>query len=110
MNILDLLLDDFIYEHILQQSIDTHEKELFQRKEHIHVNLSKIEATESNEKCFICLEPIQKGDTIYELQCKHKFHCECLDTSVSFQHFKCPTCRHPIPIRNSNEHSITYNC
>ena len=111
MNILDLLLDDFIYEHIIQQSLDTHEKELFQKKEQYQVHLPRTTVTglEDTDKCFICLEPIEKNDSVYTLPCKHQFHCACLDTSVSFQHFNCPTCRHPIPIRDSNEHSITYN-
>lgn len=104
----NILLEDVIYDRILEHSMDSHVDSLFQKDNTFIIDCSKIEITEK-DNCQICLEEIEKDESIYDLECKHKFHLTCLDESVSFQHYYCPSCREKIPIRKKNEHVIIYN-
>ena len=68
-------------------------------------------------KCSICLENIDKGETLkvnkkfskkknsrYLIKCKHKFHKDCLIkwfNSAKANSDKCPICREPIIFKNS---------
>lgn len=106
------LIDDFVFENIIQESLDEFQKTLFQKVCHFEIALLKKEKyskEQSNNICFICLEKIQKDEMIYNLKCGHLFHAVCIDNSVSYQHFNCPTCRMPLPIRDTKEHFIHYN-
>lgn len=105
---INFLMEDVIYERILEQSMDTHLNELFKKEDKYEINLEKIKL-EEEEKCLICLEIISTEEDVYKNNCNHKFHIKCLEESVSFNHLYCPTCRHSIPIRNKNEHYIHYN-
>ena len=107
--ILDSLLDDFIYERILQQSMESHLQELFKKTCNYCVTIPKQKMEKPDMSCFICLDKIGKDESVYHLPCGHYFHSSCLDESVSHQHLLCPTCRQPIPIRNRDEHTITYH-
>lgn len=106
--VFDFLVEDMIYDRILEHSMDSHVNDLFKKDNTYVVDVCKIKnCTENN--CLICLEVIEKDDEIYDLPCKHEFHCACLDQSISFQHYYCPSCREKIPIRKKNNHVIVYN-
>ena len=107
--ILDSLLDDFIYQRILHQSMDSHQKELFKKTNQYKIvgKKRKLDKKDSHY-CFICLEKIE-DEFVYDLKCRHVFHTKCLETGVSFQHHNCPTCREPIPVRNCSEHFVSYD-
>ncbi|ESN97514.1 hypothetical protein HELRODRAFT_137876, partial [Helobdella robusta] len=44
------------------------------------------------DNCPICLEPFQDGSFVFELQCGHVFHPQCIDEW--FRNARsCPVCR-----------------
>ena len=59
--------------------------------------IKKIEIDESSQdKCSICMSDLEKGDTILDIECKHKFHTECLtEYLIKYNHI-CPVCRQEI--------------
>lgn len=105
---INFLMEDVIYDRILEQSMESHLNEIFKKEDKYEINLEKIKLKEE-EKCLICLDNISKEEEIYKTHCKHNFHMKCLEESVSFNHVDCPTCRHSIPIRNKHEHYIQYH-
>ena len=82
-----------------------HVNDLFKKDNTNIVDVCKIQNCKE-DNCLICLDAIEKDEEIYDLPCKHKFHCACLDQSISFQHYHCPSCREKIPIRKKNNHII----
>lgn len=109
---IDALVDDLIFQNILHESLESHQKSLFQKCLQFQIVLSKKEF-ESNHKtkmfCLICMDEIKNKEMVYDLKCNHLFHCSCLDESVKFQHFCCPICRNPFPVRNTSRHYIEYH-
>ena len=105
---INFLMEDVIYERILEQSMDTHLNELYKKEDKYEINLEK-KKHEEEDICLICLDNISKEEEIYKTHCNHNFHMKCLEESVSFNHLYCPTCRHSIPTRNKNEHYIRYH-
>jgi hypothetical protein len=73
--------------------------------EQIYANLEK-----TNE-CAICHEPMAKNEAITKLGCTHRFHSDCLESSMRAGHANCPLCRTVIP-NNAYAHlappNITY--
>jgi hypothetical protein len=106
--VFNFLIEDIVYERILEHSMDSHMNDLFKKNDSFLINVGQVENNEE-DTCQICLETIEKGVQIYNLDCQHKFHSSCLEQSISFQHYDCPACREKIPIRNKNEHVIVYN-
>jgi hypothetical protein len=106
--VFDFLVEDVIYDRILEHSMDSHVNDLFKKDNTYIVDVCKTQ-TCKEENCQICLESINKEEEIYDLPCKHTFHSTCLDQSISFQHYYCPSCRQKIPIRKKNNHIIVYN-
>ena len=45
-----------------------------------------------DDDCTICMSPIDRGDVVYDLSCKHVFHCRCLDEWMHRRR-TCPMCR-----------------
>jgi hypothetical protein len=43
--------------------------------------------------CSICLDNMQKDESIIELKCTHKFHSQCIETYLIEYGRKCPICR-----------------
>ena len=112
-NLIEDLVDDYVFQNILHESFENFQNTLFKKVKNFKiVFLEKetfVENTSTNFLCFICLEKIVKNQIIYKLNCNHIFHAECLDQCVSYQHFQCPTCRKPFPVRNTDEHFIYYH-
>ena len=106
--VFNFLLEDIVYDRIMEQSMESHLNDLFKKKDAFLVDVAKVD-NEVEDSCQICLEVLEKDAKIFDLPCKHKFHSCCLEQSVSFQHYDCPTCREKIPIRPKNEHVIHYN-
>lgn len=51
-------------------------------------------ADEEEEECTICLEAFQHRETIKELPCGHRYHCECLKSWLTTSATPtCPLCR-----------------
>jgi hypothetical protein len=59
--------------------------------EQIYANLEK-----TNE-CSICHDPMSKNEAITKLGCTHRFHSECLESSMRSGHANCALCRRVIP-------------
>lgn len=105
---INFLMEDVIYDRILQESVETHLDEIFKKEDKYEINTPILKVKEE-EKCLICLEDIEKEEEVYDLPCHHFFHKDCLKQSVSYNHLDCPTCREKIPTRNKNEHFIQYH-
>ena len=56
----------------------------------------KYEPLEKKEKCTICLESFDENQDIIELDCKHKFHKNCIMEWLDKYDYKCPICRKEI--------------
>lgn len=106
--LINFLMEDFIYDRILEQSVETHLDEIFKKEDKYEICVPILKK-DSEDKCLICLGEITKEEEIYDLPCQHFFHKECLKESVSYNHLDCPSCREKIPIRNKNEHLIQYH-
>jgi hypothetical protein len=104
---INFLMDDIIYERILEQSMETHLDEIYKKEDKYEICEEK-KKLEEEDRCLICLEMIQKGEEVYKISCNHPFHINCLNESVSFNHKCCPICRDRIPLRKKNEHIIEY--
>ncbi|XP_069784483.1 E3 ubiquitin-protein ligase Arkadia-like [Narcine bancroftii] len=50
------------------------------------------EASEVEEKCTICLSPLEEGEDVRRLPCMHLFHQICVDQWLATSK-KCPICR-----------------
>ncbi|EAR89777.2 zinc finger, C3HC4 type (RING finger) protein (macronuclear) [Tetrahymena thermophila SB210] len=48
--------------------------------------------SQPSQTCSICFLEIENKSSIYELECKHMFHSECLDTWLKNKN-SCPNCR-----------------
>lgn len=70
----------------------------FNLGEHISKNL--LNKSENILECSICLDFINNGDVIYDLNCNHKFHKKCLDKSYFNGNKQCPLCRGCIQVEN----------
>lgn len=105
---INFLMEDLVYDRILEESVETHLDEIFKKDDKYEINCPVIKV-EEDDKCLICLEDIKKEEDVYSLPCRHFFHINCLKQSVSHNHLYCPTCREKIPIRNKNEHFIQYH-
>ena len=44
-------------------------------------------------ECSICLSALKQGSPILTLSCDHKYHFQCLMSSIRAQHKQCPLCR-----------------
>ena len=44
------------------------------------------------QRCVVCLESVQPGDTMRTLPCMHSFHARCIDPWLR-QRASCPTCK-----------------
>ena len=102
------IMEDYIYDRILEHSIDSHIDELYKKNDNHRIMVDLIDCV-SEETCLVCLEKVEIGTKVYNLSCRHYFHQQCLEESVSFQHFSCPSCREKIPIEKKNTHIIKYN-
>ena len=45
-----------------------------------------------DDNCTICMSSIDRCDVVYDLPCKHVFHCRCLDEWLCRRR-TCPMCR-----------------
>lgn len=45
------------------------------------------------DDCSICLSALAPGLAILTLSCNHKFHFQCLASSIQAQNKECPLCR-----------------
>lgn len=90
----------------ISNSMITYSTELFRHDNTKQVNAPNIifcsrEFTET--RCFICLEPFEMFDVVYDIPCNHPFHSSCLQKAVQFSHISCPLCRSIIPTTMTND-------
>lgn len=53
--------------------------------------------------CAVCMAPFEKCDIVKKLNCKHTFHCDCIDSWLR-QQSNCPVCRAEITLPAPNFH------
>ena len=57
-------------------------------------NLNKtIASIKQPDICTICLQDIDKGETMIKLDCEHYYHNECIVKYLNEFNYKCPICR-----------------
>jgi len=56
------------------------------------INQLKTSLTAKKSNCPICMESLNKKTKIYNLDCKHEFHMECLGEWLK-HNISCPVCR-----------------
>jgi len=67
------------------------------RRRHAH-SIEQIYANlEKTNECSICHDPMSKNEAITKLGCTHRFHSECLESSMRSGHANCALCRRVIP-------------
>lgn len=49
----------------------------------------------NGDPCSICLDNIKKNDVLRVLNCRHEFHCKCVDKWLLTSSSCCPICRKP---------------
>lgn len=60
-------------------------------------NLNKeVVETKQPDRCTICLQDIDKGDTMTKLQCGHYYHYDCIVKYLNEFDYKCPICRESV--------------
>ena len=52
----------------------------------------KYNEIHNDHECTICLEEYKENDDLYQLQCGHYYHKECIDDWL-LKHHTCPLCR-----------------
>jgi E3 ubiquitin-protein ligase RHA2 len=58
-----------------------------------------------NEKCTICLYDMNEDEEYFDIECKHIFHKDCLETYLKNYNHICPVCRNEIGESNPNINS-----
>jgi hypothetical protein len=98
MRLVDMIMEDDQYNQVLSDSMDTYNAELFRKSEtDVPITLPEVVLEETPaEPCRICLESLNKGESVYKLPCIHVFHKECIKSAVNHQHALCPLCRQDI--------------
>lgn len=81
----------------LNDSMDTHHQSLFRRDSKISIDIEPSEWDAEPEKCFICLEMMERGEMVTRIPCSHAFHSACIQDFITHQHRQCPLCRTAIP-------------
>ncbi len=62
-------------------------------------NIPVLKITNSmNENCTICMNEMNLDEEYLDIECKHIFHKECLNTYLKNYNHICPVCRHDIGI------------
>ncbi|XP_062888865.1 E3 ubiquitin-protein ligase arkadia-C-like isoform X4 [Mobula hypostoma] len=61
-------------------------------KRTLETSEERKEASEVEEKCTICLSPLEEGEDVRRLPCMHLFHQICVDQWLATSK-KCPICR-----------------
>lgn len=73
--------------NIIQISIESYEKEIKDTLESYGIYIIPFD-----QECSICLENINANTPIYNLDCKHYFHKNCLQLAIK-ENLLCPLCR-----------------
>ena len=62
------------------------------------------------QDCSICLEPLKDLKVCGNMNCKHLYHCDCIDTWIKtsdvygdFSNKKCPICRAPLNVFEADD-------
>ncbi|KAJ9565386.1 hypothetical protein OSB04_001352 [Centaurea solstitialis] len=103
--ILEELNMDRIMNESFQQASD-HVASSGLTKKQIYKNLKvkkyRQEGEEESEICVVCQVEFEKNEKIGVLQCKHRFHPECIKDWLLRKNV-CPLCKHQVSIRISNK-------
>ncbi len=59
------------------------------------LNIFKI-TKDMNENCTICMEEMNEDEEYFDINCKHIFHKNCLETYLKNYNHICPVCRNEI--------------
>lgn len=55
----------------------------------------KATAADTSEKCCVCMEDVQMGESLKTLPCSHMYHAECIDKWLAVKNC-CPVDKKPI--------------
>ena len=91
-NMYQEMMDELIMDSVLEHSMNDED---LKRKDKVKVHLEKVQYQDEECECEICFDKVKKGDKVYNLDCFHKFHADCL---MEWIHYKsnCPVCRYDI--------------
>jgi hypothetical protein len=99
-SLFSLLFDNSIendrLQEAVQNSMDTYNKEIFQRKDEFRLENPSAEGAPGDGPCRICIEPLSAP--FYRNPCGHEFHTRCIETAIAHQHYKCPVCTEAVPV------------
>ena len=73
-----------------------------------HKKHKESEESEEIDKCAICLDEMNEEQEIRKLDCKHKFHKDCINTSIRWNR-SCPLCKKYIKTNERILQPIPYN-
>lgn len=90
-------IEQQMVDQALNESMDTHHQSLFRRDSKICLEIEPSEWNQDPEKCFICLEMMERGEMVVRIPCSHVFHGACIQDFITHQHRQCPLCRTAIP-------------
>jgi hypothetical protein len=93
---------NFWSESATQRSEAANSNELLLKTKLFHVDSQPVDtAPEENDEddpttcCTICFVPLEEGDRIGDLACRHVYHVDCLKSWVQRKN-TCPLCATPI--------------
>ncbi|KAI5131184.1 hypothetical protein NEPAR06_1258 [Nematocida parisii] len=75
-------------------------------KEDLEAEIPEVKAEGGEGECPICLQNIEKEETIRKLICHHTFHSECVSEWLTSYSNECPMCRKeavPLPVEESTK-------
>lgn len=114
--LVESLFERELFRRTLENSMETYNNELFQKKKDRRLvstpyELTKEEhdAIEGEKRCYICLEGMKLGEKVVKLACNHLYHHECAQDAVAHQHSRCPLCRSEIAVEEDNSSSNNGN-
>ena len=85
-----------VVERVMQESMNDN---TLSRKEQKIYTEQKTYDSNNDVSCSICLEKINKNDSIGVLSCEHFFHYDCINEWGKYK-ATCPLCKKKIPLEN----------
>lgn len=85
-----------VVERVMQESMN--DNTLSRKEQKIYAE-QKTYDSNNDVSCSICLEKINKNDSIGVLSCEHFFHYDCINEWGKYK-ATCPLCKKKIPLEN----------
>ena len=104
-NLLNLLLgySNISFEQVLVEPSNTMNDIVVTTDENSLNNFTILKiSNQQNEKCAICMIEMNEDEEYLDIECKHIFHKECLETYLKNYNHICPVCRKDIGVSHPN--------